>query len=95
MNQTHITLRLPGDLAKSLSRLARARHVSKSQVVREAVASYLGGASLPVESRPVTALELAARWPRIPRLTPEEAAGMAADIEASRVALPLPPVSWE
>ncbi len=95
MNQTHITLRLPDDLAKSLSRRAQARDVPKSQIVREAVANYLSGASLRTEPRMVTALELAARWSTVPRLTPAEAASMAADIEGSRIVLPLPPVPWE
>jgi ribbon-helix-helix CopG family protein len=95
MNHTHITLRLPDDLAKSLSRRARARNVPKSQIVREAVANYLIGAPLRPEPRMVTALELAARWPAVPHLTPAEAASMAADIEGGRIALPLPAVPWE
>ncbi|MBI4543335.1 MAG: ribbon-helix-helix protein, CopG family [Gemmatimonadetes bacterium] len=37
-----LTLRIPRDLARALSRQARERAVPKSQVVREALAGYLG-----------------------------------------------------
>ena len=37
-----ITLRLPRELARNLARLAKARGVKKSHLVREAVTDYLG-----------------------------------------------------
>ena len=37
-----ITLRLPRELARNLARLAKARGVKKSHLVREAVVEYLG-----------------------------------------------------
>ncbi len=38
---SQLTLRLPRELARELSRRARARGVAKSQLVREAVARYI------------------------------------------------------
>ena len=94
--KSHITLRLPADLARALSRLARTRRVPKSAIVREAVAQYLAPTA-PPEGRPagVTARKLAARWRSIPHLTPGEAAELAADIAAAREALPPVIPAWE
>jgi predicted transcriptional regulator len=89
MKNSHLTLRLPADLSRALARWARSRSVPKSQVVREAVASYLAPASAPTERAPhVTARAFAERWAALPRLTPEEAADLEADIAAARAALP-------
>lgn len=96
MNLTHITLRLPDDLAKALARWARLRNLPKSQVVREAVAQYLSGATATrLESRVVTAQDLVVRWPTLPRLTPGEATSLYADIEAARATVPQPTAPWE
>jgi predicted transcriptional regulator len=40
-----ISLKLPDDLDKALTRIARKRHSSRSQVLREALESYTRGAS--------------------------------------------------
>lgn len=94
MKDAHITLRLPADVARALVRRARDTGVAKSHLVREAVASYLG--ARPTSARPsMTAAELAERWPTVPRLTPDEATALAADLAAARTALPPPPTAWE
>jgi hypothetical protein len=90
MKDDHLTLRLPRDLARALARCARERGVPKSQLAREAVASYLapaGGTPGP-SAQAVTAAALAARWPLLPRLTADEAAGLDEDVESARKALP-------
>lgn len=97
MKDSHLTLRLPAELARALARLARGRGVAKSQVAREAVASYLAPATSlegPGASR-VTARQLAARWPGVPHLTPEEAGELAADLAASREGVPVPRTPWD
>ena len=93
MKDAHLTLRLPAELARALARWARARHVPKSQVVREAVARYL---SPPPSARtpPVTAGDFADRWATLPRLTAEEARDFEADIAAARGALPPVRDTW-
>lgn len=94
MNHTHITLRLPEKLARDIATWARARGVPKSQLVREAVASYGQTGSSP--ALPVlTARDLAARWRSVPRLTTAEAADFAADIADGRSQLPPAPAPWE
>ena len=96
MQDSHLTLRLPADLARALARWARSRGVPKSQLVREAVARYFAPSTAPAERPPqVTARSLAERWPTMPRLTPEEARGLEADIAAARVALPPARPQWE
>jgi len=89
MKDSHLTLRLPADLARALARWARSRRVPKSQLVREAVARYLAPSSAPAERPPrVTARTFAGQWAALPRLTPEEARDLGADIAAARAALP-------
>jgi hypothetical protein len=85
-----LTLRLPADLARALSRWARTRGLAKSQVVRDAVAAYLaGGAPAAGTARAVvTAAELARRWETLPHLTRDEAAAFARDLAAARRDLP-------
>lgn len=96
MKDSHLTLRLPAGLARLLTRWAAAHGVPKSQVAREAVARYLAA---PGGEAPTTfglsAREFARRWPTLPRLDPEEAAGLAADIVSGRDALPPVAPSWE
>jgi len=95
MKDSHLTLRLPAGLARALARWARSRRVPKSQLVREAVASYLAPSSAPTERLPqVTARTFAERWAALPRLTPEEARDLEADIAAARAALPPVRAPW-
>lgn len=95
MKDTHLTLRLPRELARALAKFARDHGLPKSHVAREAVARYLAPLEAARESRrSVTALDLAERWPAVPRLTAEEATAFAADIAASRGALPVVPPPW-
>lgn len=95
MKDSHLTLRLPADLARALARWARSRRVPKSQLVREAVARYLAPSFVPAERPPrVTAQAFAERWAGLPRLTPEEARDLEADIVAARAALPPVRVPW-
>lgn len=96
MKDSHLTLRIPADLARLLARRARDHGLPKSQVAREAVVRYLAGGSSPAEATPrVTAQELAVRWARVPRLSPDEAKAMARDLAAARKALPAPRGAWE
>jgi len=96
MKDSHLTLRLPVALARTLARWAAAHGVPKSQVAREAVTRYLAGPGAgPAEATGLTAGELARRWAELPRLLPEEAADLAADIAAGRVALPPVAAPWE
>jgi len=96
MKDDHLTLRLPRELARALARWARERGVPKSQLAREAVARYLARADAAPASaaRTLTAVELGARWGLLPRLTPEEASDLAADLEAARRSLPDLPTPW-
>jgi hypothetical protein len=95
MKNTHLTLRIPAALGRMLDRLARTRGVPKSQVVREAVATYLvptgEGASPPI----ITCAELANRWATIPRLDPAEADALADDIARGRAAVPPLVGAWK
>lgn len=94
--ETHLTLRLPKDLARTLARWAKKRGIPKSALVREAVAKYLAPAEPPEGGRgSVTGRELAARWRTVPHLTPREADDLAADIVAGRSALPPLAPPWE
>jgi len=96
MKESHLTLRLPAALARLLDRWASAHGVPKSQVAREAVARYLAGPGEAATTRPrLTARELAARWRGLPRLHPEEAAALAADLDSARTALPPLATPWE
>ena len=96
MKDSHLTLRLPAGLARLLTRWAAAHGVPKSQVAREAVARYLAapGGEAPT-TLGLSAREFARRWPTLPRLDPEEAAGLAADIISGHDALPPVSPSWE
>jgi len=89
MKDTHLTLRIPEDLARALERAAELRGEAKSLVVREAVARYLTGASAEREAtRVVLGRELAERWSFLPILSPEERAALADDIDEARSLLP-------
>jgi len=95
MKDSHLTLRLPAELARALARKARALGLPKSQVAREAVARYLSGWTEDSPPLRVTARALAARWGTLPRLTPDEADSFADDIVAGRDALPAVRTPWE
>jgi len=95
MKDSHLTLRLSADLARALARFARGRGVPKSQVAREAVARYLAPSSAPVEqSKGIPATALAQRWRALPRLTPDEARALEADIVSARAGMPPRPSPW-
>ena len=96
MKESHLTLRLPAELARALVRKARALGVPKSHMVREAVALYLeptGAATGDV--RRVSARELAVRWNGLPHLTPDEAEALNTDFGAARKELPAVRNPWE
>jgi hypothetical protein len=95
MDSTHITLRLPEQLAKAVARWARLHDQPRSQVVREAVAQYLGGKPTSAGPPSISARELGVRWPDLPRLTSEEVDSLSADIAAGRAMLPAVRTSWE
>lgn len=96
MKDSHLTLRLPANLGDALEARAIHDRTAKSQVVREAVIRYLAGDGVVrPEPRQVTASELAARWPALPHLTPEDAASFADDIAVTGDALPIPESPWE
>ncbi|MDZ4674211.1 MAG: hypothetical protein SGI84_07130 [Gemmatimonadota bacterium] len=95
MMDSHLTLRLTAELARALARWARAHGVPKSQVAREAVAHHLASPHAPpVRTTPFTAGDLAEQWRSLPRLNPEEADGLGADIEAGRRSLHPVPTPW-
>ncbi|MGH7700943.1 MAG: ribbon-helix-helix protein, CopG family [Gemmatimonadales bacterium] len=83
--KSHLTLRLPAELARALARWARIRRVPKSALVREAVARYLAPNPPPVPpTRRVTARELAALLASLPHLSREQAEVFARDLETAR-----------
>lgn len=94
MKDSHLTLRLPRELARALARWARERGLPKSELAREAVALYLAPPSADARHL-VTAGELAARWPFFPRLRADEASGLGDDIAAARGRLPPPRTAWD
>jgi hypothetical protein len=96
MKDDTLTLRLSRELAQALSRWARDRGVPRSAVVREAVAGYVAARDAgPAPAPPLTAASLAARWPGLARLTPDEARMLERDLAALRRELPRARDSWE
>ncbi len=95
MKDSHLTLRLPADLARALARWARARGLPKSEVAREAVARYLAPVPVARPARQITARELALLWPALPRLSAAEASAFAADLGRMRSELPPARAAWE
>ena len=95
----HLTLRLSRDLARAVSRWAKAHGVAKSQVVREAVTRYVGestAAPAPAQcASGLTGRAAAARWASLPHLTGDEARGLAGSIAASRTSLRNVTPPWE
>jgi hypothetical protein len=80
----YLTLRLPAELARALTRWARVRRMPKSAIVREAVARYLAPAASEGRTRRVTGRELATLLAALPRLSPEEAETFARDLARAR-----------
>ncbi len=76
----YLTLRLPTELARALTRWARTRHVPKSVIVREAVARYLAPPAPEGPTRRVTGRELADLLGSLPHLSQEEAEAFARDL---------------
>ena len=95
MKNSHLTLRLPADLARALDRRAGERDTGRSQLVREAVTAYLAGTAAPAARPTLSGLELARRWRTLPHLTADEAAALASDIAAGRRRLPPPADRWK
>ena len=101
MKDDYLAIRLPAALARALARLARARGVSRSAVVREAIVTLVEPAARPPASPParpparLTARELAAAWPTLPQLSPDEAEAFFRDLERGRESLVLPDERWE
>lgn len=95
MKEAHLTLRLHEKLARALSRLARIRGVAKSQLVREAVAQYLGTTEWTQDNRRMRARDLAEWLRALPKLSPDETADFALDIDRARTAVPPPRAPWE
>ncbi len=95
MKASHLTIRLSAALERALERLARRRGVPKSEVVREAVTTYVSGKVDPSPLSVVTGAELARRWASLPHLRANEAASIAKDIDAGRAELPELAANWE
>ena len=96
MKDSHLTLRIPAELARALARKAKALGIPKSQMAREAVARYLVPATDDeTPTRDVSARAFAARWRAMPRLEPNDAKDFAADLEESRITLPPIRSPWE
>jgi hypothetical protein len=93
MRRSHLTLRLPTDLARSLESAADDRGVAKSLLVREAVSSYLGRDASTFRP-PLLARDLAAAWGSLPALAESEREDFASDIERARWSLPPLPDPW-
>jgi hypothetical protein len=96
MKDSHLTLRIPAELARTLARRAKALGIPKSQMAREAVVRYLVPAIDEETTTPdVSARTFAARWRAMPRLEPSDAKDFAADLDESRNAVPPIRSPWE
>ena len=99
MKDDHLTLRLPAALARALARLARARGLPRSQLVREAIAGYVGARELrrsPIAtSRSRTAREVAAAWSPSRGSLPTMRTPSSATSPSSRETAALPDEHWE
>ena len=98
MKDDYLALRLPAALARALARLAKARGLSRSEVVREAIAGYLEPSSRPPTPPPSTRLsarDLSAAWVSIPRLSADEAESFGRDNERGRELVTMDDERWE
>lgn len=94
MDDAHLSLRLPGDLAKTLDHVAEARGVGKSKLVREAVAQYLSSGGCRSDEAPLLAGELRKAWDALPHLSVDEATAFDTDMQQARAALAPPEDPW-
>lgn len=94
MDDAHLSLRLPADLARTLDRMAESRGVGKSRLVREAVSQYLTGRTAPDDAAPLLAADFRKVWEELPHLSVDEAAAFETDVQQSRAALALPEDPW-
>ena len=97
MKDDYLALRLPTALGRALARLAKARGLSRSEVVREAISTYVEPAARPSPSPSVrlVAKDLAAAWASIPRLSPDEVESFTRDIDRGRELVNLDDERWE
>lgn len=94
MDDAHLSLRLPGDLARALDQVAESRGVGKSKLVREAVVQYLGGGGNRPDEAPLLAGELRKAWDALPHLSVDEATAFDTDMQQARAALAPPEDPW-
>ncbi|HEU4799365.1 MAG TPA: CopG family transcriptional regulator [Gemmatimonadales bacterium] len=97
MKDSHLTIRIPRELAQTLARMARVRGVSRSHLAREAVARYVGRAPNDAPATPaktISAKELGQLWSSLPRLNPDEADDLERDIAQARSAIGQPAEPW-
>jgi len=94
MDDAHLSLRLPGDLASALDRLAETRGVGKSKLVREAVGQYLTGNTAPEDATPLLAADFRKVWDALPHLSVDEATAFDTDVQQARAALAPPDDPW-
>ena len=94
MDDAHFSLRLPGDLARTLSRIAESRGVGKSKLVREAVSQYLTGGAAREDVAPLIAADFQKVWDALPHLSVDEAAAFDTDVQQARAALAPPEDPW-
>lgn len=96
MADDHLTLRLPTQLARALTRWAATHDIPKSRVVREAITRYLGApAGTDPSTVGLTARALGRRWATLPRLDPDEAARFDEDLSEGRAEVPPLAPPWE
>ena len=88
MKDSHLTLRLPDDLARELERVAESSGVPKSMLVREAVATYLAAHSARPSKPRLLAGEFAVLWESLPHLGHAEAEAFEADLVRARDVFP-------
>ena len=94
MDDAHLSLRLPADLASTLDRIAELRGVGKSQLVREAVSQYLTGGAARDDAAPLLAADFRKVWDALPHLSVDEATAFETDVQQARAALALPDDPW-
>lgn len=94
MDDAHLSLRLSGDLASTLDRVAESRGVSKSKLVREAVTQYLTGGTTRDDAAPLLAADFRKVWDALPHLGVDEATAFETDVQQARAALAPPDDPW-
>lgn len=94
MDDTHLSVRMPVDLASTLDRLAESRGVGKSKLVREAVSQYLTGGAARDDAARLLAGDFRKVWDALPHLSVGEATAFDTDVQQARAALALPDDPW-